>query len=91
MAFSLESERPSVAAFPAHPVRALVAWMAEARAKHMRRAALSRLLEMEPARLADLGIARHDVIEALRHPERSTGHDLAAKRSRASDDWLLHP
>jgi uncharacterized protein YjiS (DUF1127 family) len=91
MAFSLESERPSVAAVPSNIVRALFAWIADARAKHARRVALSSLLEMEASLLYDLGVDRVDVIEALRHPNVEAGRALSAKRARSSRDWLSHP
>lgn len=91
MAYSLGSERPSVAAVTLHPIRALLAWIADQRAKHARRVALSRLLELDAAMLDDLGIERQDVVEALRHPDARVGHALAAKRARASYDWLSHP
>ena len=91
MAFSLESERPSVVAFPVNPLRALFAWIVDARAKHARRVALSTLLEMDAAMLDDLGIDRQDVVEALRDPTVDAGRTLSAKRARSSRDWLMHP
>lgn len=91
MAYSLGSERPSVAAVTPNPVRALLAWIADQRAKHARRIALSRLLELDAAMLDDLGIDRQDVIEALRDPGVGVGQVLAAKRARSSYDWLSHP
>jgi uncharacterized protein YjiS (DUF1127 family) len=91
MAFSLYSERPSVAAVPSNIVRALFAWVADARAKHARRVALASLLEMDSSLLFDLGVERQDIIEALRHPDPRGGRLLSARRARASNDWLLHP
>lgn len=91
MAFSLDSERPSVAAFPVNPIRAMFAWVVDARAKHARRVALSNLLEMDTSMLNDLGIDRQDVVEALRDPRVEAGRTLSAKRARSSRDWLMHP
>lgn len=91
MAFSLASERPSAAAVSTHPLRAFVAWIADQRAKHARRVALSNLLDFDAALLADLGIDRNDVIEALRRPSGEAAQALHARRARASSDWLAHP
>jgi uncharacterized protein YjiS (DUF1127 family) len=91
MAFSLESERPSVAAVSLNPLRALFAWIADVRAKHARRVALSNLLEMDATQLFDLGVDRADIIEALRHPDVEAGRALAAKRARSAHEWLSHP
>lgn len=91
MAFSLESERPSAAATPTHPIRALFAWIAEARAKHARRVALSQLLDADAALLNDMGIDRQTILDALQHPDAAAGRLLHSRRARASRDWLMHP
>jgi len=90
MAFSLESERPGVAAVPHHPIRALFAWIAEARANNARRVALRQLLDFDAAMLNDLGIDRDAVISALERPSAEAGRLLDARRARASRDWLRH-
>ena len=91
MAFSLESERPSAAAIPAGPIRALFAWIAEARGRHARRVALAQLLDADAAMLRDMGIDRQSVFDALQHPDAAAGRLLHNRRARASRDWLMHP
>ena len=90
MAFLLSSERPAAAAGAFNPLRALFRWIAERRAKHAQRLALSSLLDFDSSLLEDLGIDRQDVLEALRHPDRS-GATLAARRAATSRDWLSQP
>ena len=90
MAYSLSSERPDTAAASfVNPFRAFARWMAGARAKRAQRIALSTLLDYDGALLDDLGIDRGDVIAALQHPNPRTGAALAARRARASRDWLF--
>ena len=91
MAFSLESERPTAAAIPVNPLRALFAWIAEMHARHARRVALSQLLDLDAALLDDLGIDRQVVVEALQRPSADAGRLLTARRARSSRDWLSHP
>ena len=88
---SLFDERPDEAASSFAPLKALYAWVENLRAKHAQRVALSNLLDFDQALLDDLGIDRHDVVEALSHPLGRAGHDLAARRARRSSDWLAHP
>jgi uncharacterized protein YjiS (DUF1127 family) len=92
MAYSLFGERPDTAAASSvNPFRAFALWIADARAKHARRVALSNLLDYDDAMLSDLGLNRDDVISALRYPSNRAGGALSARRAKASRDWLTHP
>lgn len=91
MAYSLSSERLSVAAIRFNPARALMAWIGSLRARHAQRVALSNLLEFDAALLDDLGIERSDVVDALQNPARNVGARLSARRARSARDWLAHP
>jgi uncharacterized protein YjiS (DUF1127 family) len=88
MAFLLSSERPGAASATLNPVSALFAWVAARRAKRTQRAALSSLLDLDSDLLADLGIDRQDVLEALRDPSGRSGTMLAARRAQKSRRWL---
>ncbi len=75
MALSLPGERSLAAATPANPFAAFARWIAKAKAARTRRIALSALLELDHARLNDLGISRDDITAALaasRMPHRSS-------------------
>ena len=61
MALSLPGERSLAAATPVNPLAAFARWIAKAQAARTRRVALSALLELDHARLADLGISRDDI------------------------------
>ena len=65
MALSLPGERSLAAATPANPFVAFARWIAKAQAARTRRVALSALLELDHARLSDMGISRDDVVAAL--------------------------
>jgi uncharacterized protein YjiS (DUF1127 family) len=65
MALSLPGERSLAAAASANPFVAFARWIAKAKAARTRRIALSALLELDHARLNDLGISRHDITAAL--------------------------
>lgn len=78
MALSLPGERSLAAATPANPFAAFVRWIAKAQAARTRRVALMALLELDHARLSDLGISRDDVLAALNAPASS----LNAARAR---------
>lgn len=81
MALSLPGERSLSAASPANPFAAFARWIAKARAARTRRHALTALLELDNARLRDLGISRDDVTAALAAPAHA-GRTLNAARSR---------
>lgn len=91
MAFLLSSERPGVAAVTPGFFQAFLAWVAEQRANRAQRIALSNLLDFDAALLADLGIDRQDVIEALQRPQADAGKQLADRRAESSRNWLSHP
>ncbi|MGV8853769.1 MAG: hypothetical protein ACOH2L_03920 [Devosia sp.] len=84
MAISLSGER-SLAAASSSPVAALARWIAKAKAARTRRTALSALLNLDAARLDDLGITRTDIMAALatRH-YAGTEHLLNAARARSA-------
>ena len=88
MVHLLSSERPSMAAASSNPFDALVNWFAKARARRVQRVALESLLEYDVHRLADLGINRQDLFEALDSPSQRPGYKLAQKRAESSRNWL---
>lgn len=67
MALSLPGERSLPAATPARPFAVFGRWIAQAQAVRTRRVALRALLELDHARLRDLGISRQDITDALAH------------------------
>ena len=81
MALSLPGERSLAAATPANPFAAFARWIAKAQAARTRRVALSALLELDHARLDDLGISRHDINVALASRGKA-GPVLNAARAR---------
>lgn len=81
MAFSLQSERPVVAASLPGWVGHGRHWLAKAAAERQRRTTLASLLDLENFRLDDLGITREDVIAALHDQSRNAGRQLSFKRS----------
>ena len=81
MALSLPGERSLAAASPANPFAAFARWIAKAQAARTRRVALSALLELDHARLNDLGISREDVAAALA-ANAHAGPILNAARAR---------
>ncbi|UYN99533.1 MAG: hypothetical protein KIT02_16765 [Devosia sp.] len=83
MALSLPGERSVAAGSHAHPVRALFDWLAQVKTNRARRTALQGLLDMDTARLRDLGIDRSDIADAmLARNARTPGMVLNAARSR---------
>lgn len=86
MALSLFGERSVTAATPFNPVAALVRWIAKAQAARTRRTALKELLQLDPARLHDLGISRDDVMKALRC--NGAAATLSLNAARASNARL---
>lgn len=83
MALSLPGERSVSAGSRINPVRAFLTWIAQVKAARTRRTALASLLELDHARLRDLGIDRADIAEAMaaRHG-RTSGMVLNAARAR---------
>ena len=83
MALSLHGERSVAAASHVTPVRAFLAWIASANRARARRVALNALLELDHARLRDLGISHKDVAEAMSVKSgRTPGMVLNAARAR---------
>jgi uncharacterized protein YjiS (DUF1127 family) len=83
MALSLPGERSVVAGSHVNPIRALVTWFTQAKANRTRRTALKSLLDLDAARLHDLGITTQDVAEAMSARNgRTPGMVLNAARSR---------
>jgi uncharacterized protein YjiS (DUF1127 family) len=81
MAFSLPGERSVVAASPTNPFAAFARWIAKAQAARSRRTALMSLLELDHARLSDLGISREDVQAAIACKDLRPGSSLNAVRA----------
>ncbi|KFC67302.1 hypothetical protein FF80_02223 [Devosia sp. LC5] len=83
MALSLSGERSVAAATPFRPFAAFMRWIAKAQAARTRRTALASLLELDHARLNDLGITRQDVVDAMH--KRGPAAGLALNTARASN------
>jgi uncharacterized protein YjiS (DUF1127 family) len=88
MVHLLSSERPSMAAASSNPFVALVNWFTKGRARRSRRVALESLLDLDTARLEDLGINRQDLFELIDAPSQRPGLRLAQKRAESSRNWL---
>ena len=58
-----------------------------AKARRHQRLALNDLLHMDAARLADLGLSRHDIIDAM---EAQRTADLEARREATANRSLAH-
>jgi uncharacterized protein YjiS (DUF1127 family) len=85
MALSLSGERSVAAVSRAHPLHTVLAWIASANRARARRNTLKRLLELDHARLRDLGVTHMDVAHALSDTSgRSAGMMLSAARARNS-------
>jgi uncharacterized protein YjiS (DUF1127 family) len=85
MALSLPGERSVAAASPANFARPVVAWFTGFKAARTRRLALQGLLEMDAARLHDLGISHGDIADALSARNgRTPGMVLNAARARSA-------
>jgi hypothetical protein len=54
----------------------------------MRRSTLVSMLNMDQARLSDLGLSRHDIVEAMRHNGNVAGQILDARRNERAANWL---
>lgn len=86
MAYSLSGERPAVAAAQSHPLATLFAWVKKVQTKRARRRALVNLLEFDDHMLDDIGVRRHDLVDAMQSPR--AGQTLAQRRAAASRNWL---
>ena len=85
MAHSLSGERSIAAASQANFVRSITTWFTGLQAARTRRLAMRRLLELDPARLDDLGISPADIATALASANGHTpGMVLGAARSRSA-------
>ena len=83
MALSLPGERSVAAGSHVTPIRRLFAWIAQVKANRARRTALRGLLDLDTARLKDLGIERADIAEAMTARNgRTSGMVLNAARAR---------
>jgi uncharacterized protein YjiS (DUF1127 family) len=81
MALSLFGERSVAAATPRNPLARFGRWIAGVQARRARRIALNALLELDHARLQDLGICRSDIVAAMQQ-RRGAGLVLSAARAR---------
>lgn len=72
----------------ARAIRAIIALLAGLRRKRAQRLALRRLVELDPARLDDLGIDRQDVIEALARAGDDRADLLERRRRRKAEGWV---
>jgi uncharacterized protein YjiS (DUF1127 family) len=85
MALSLPGERSVAAGSPARPFGAILRWIVNAKRNRDRRVALNALLELDSARLRDLGISRGDIAEAMSADKgRTPGMVLSAARARSA-------
>lgn len=82
MALSLPGERSLASATPGHLFAAFARWIAAVKAARTRRVALQALLELDHARLHDLGISRHDINTALAHKKSGATMVLNTARAR---------
>ena len=85
MAYSLSSERPTMAAAQT-PVTSFFGWIAKVRTARAQRRALENLLDFDSALLDDIGINRQDLFDAM-HSQR-VGPTLNQRRAAASRNWL---
>jgi uncharacterized protein YjiS (DUF1127 family) len=81
MTLVIPGERPAAAAPVLAPLRALGRWLARGRARRAQRLALSSLLDLDAHRLADLGLNRGDLFDALR-AEQEAARVLSERRAR---------
>ncbi|GGA56284.1 hypothetical protein GCM10011499_28030 [Pelagibacterium lentulum] len=54
----------------------------------MRRSTLRDMMQMDSARLNDLGLTHFDIAEAMRHGGNAAGQILDARRSQRAAEWL---
>ena len=84
MALSLPGERSIAAATPTNPFAAIARWIAKAQAARTRRVAFKALLDLDGARLKDLGITRADISDAMGRKGKGGGLVLSAARARSA-------
>lgn len=85
MALSLDGERSIAAASSANPIRVVLAFLARRAARLRQRRAVVEMLDLDAARLRDLGVTRADIAEALKAEKgRAPGMVLNAARARAA-------
>lgn len=85
MALSLPGERSVAAGSQSTPVGVVFTWIAQLKANRARRTALRGLLDLDTARLKDLGIERSDIAEAMAARNgRTPGMVLNAARARSA-------
>lgn len=89
MVHLLSSERPALAAAPSSLFAGLANWFAKARLARARRRTYASLLELEDSRLADLGITRTDLFEAMHSQSVRPGLKLAGRRAESARNWLI--
>jgi uncharacterized protein YjiS (DUF1127 family) len=83
MALSLPGERSVATGSRLNPIGVALAWFARQRKARARRVAISALLELDSARLRDLGIERSDIADAMvARNGRTPGMVLNAARCR---------
>jgi|GEM_PF-466512 len=88
MAYSLVGERPRAAASSRPLLWGLFAFVQKRARARAERLALARLLEMDDARLDDLGLVRQDIRLAMAAARLRTG-SLNGVRARRARAWLL--
>ena len=84
MAYLLTGERPDAVAFSSPFLAGIAGWLGKVRNQRARKVALSDLLEYEDYRLEDLGLSRHDILEAIRHPAPASPTLTARRAARAT-------
>lgn len=88
MAYSLVSERPRAASQSTRSVfGAVAAWWKNLRRARVQRLTLTTLRELDDARLADIGIERQDLFDAMHAPTQRPGQFLNARRARNAREW----
>lgn len=54
----------------------------------MRRSTLRAMMQMDPARLSDMGLTRYDIAEAMRQSGTTAGDFLTERRNARASEWL---
>lgn len=85
MALSLPGERSVAAGSHGSPFGAFRAWIAQVSVARARRNALKGLLDLDEARLRDIGVERSDIADAIAARNgRTPGMVLNAARARSA-------